>query len=243
MDTLIFFVPETALYKGGSFEDIIYNDKCIRIIYIKPEQNPLEKLIFPIKIKKLTKNSCFFQNDYTCKLKHNKIYKSGHSLFFFHLPQILKICAPKTPIVVLTASTSHIYTLKPLIMSRKNISFYTYDTLTDEFSEKLLYEYGISGGCRNIIPTEDSALLVMPGGEDLLKEGADTIINLSKSKIPWHCITPENISFKPPPLFKKARHIFRRADALETALTFFGLDFSSCSPVSVKFNKQKEDKN
>lgn len=239
METMIFFVPETALFKGGSFEDLIYGGKRVRIIYHKHDLNRAARLIFSLKIKKLTADAKFFLNEFSEKFKGEKIYRSGHDITLCHLPQIIKIAAPKKPVVIFSATPSHIQLLKPLIMSQKNISFVTHPRLIEEFSEKLLTEYGISGGAAEEVNLRGRVAVLMPGGENFSPQGADTIINLSKCAIAWRNISPENILFSPPSFLKNAKHIFRHADTLETALSFFNADFSEAVPISVKINKQK----
>ena len=239
MDTLVFFSPAKDSTKIGSFDDIVHGSKRIRIIYHAENPSPVQKFIFPIKIKKLTKNAWFFQNDFSAKYKGKKIYRDGFDLALYHLPKIFSLAANEKPIVVLTSSITHIYLLKPLIMKNKNITFLTHSSLKDEFSEKLLDEYGIGGGCHDSIDFSGKATLIMPGGESLQKHAADTIINLSKSPIPWQCTQPDKVIYKVPGVFKNVKHIFRNAPALETALSFLGMDFSCAKPISVNFNKQK----
>ncbi len=239
MDTLIFFSPAKDKTKVGHYDDIIHNGKKIRIIYHADNPTPLQKLIFSLKIRKLTKNACFFQNNFSSKYKGKKIYHDGAELALYHLPQIFSLTANGKPIVVLTSSITHIYLLKPLIMKNKNITFLTHSSLKDEFSEKLLDEYGIGNGCQDSLDFSGKATLIMPGGELFQKQTADAIINLSKGPIPWQCTEPDKVIYKVPGIFKNVKHIFRNAPALETALCFLGMDFSCAKPISVNFNKQK----
>ncbi len=239
MDTLIFFSPAKDNAKVGSFEDIIHRDKRIRIIYHAESPSALQKFIFPLKIKKLTKNALFFQNDFLAKYKGEKIYHDGTELAIYHLPEIFTITANEKPIVVLTTSITHIYLLKPLVMKNKNITFLTHSSLKEEFAEKLLDEYGIGNGCFDSVEFSGKASLIMPGGEALQKHPADYIINLSPAPIPWQCTKPDKIIYKVPQIFKNVKHVFRNAPALETALRFLEMDFSCTKPISVNFNKQK----
>ena len=109
--------------------------------------------------------------------------------------------------------------------------------MEERFSEKLLEEFGITGAVATNINTFGRSIIIMPGGEFFSPEGAYTIINLSKSEIPWKGISPDNISFKAPKPLKTVSHFIRQSDIMETVLNFFNLDYSSAVPVSVKFNK------
>ena len=50
--------------------------------------------------------------------------------------------------------------------------------VSEEFSEKLLTEYGISGGAAEDVNLRGRVAVLMPGGENFSPQGADTIINL-----------------------------------------------------------------
>ena len=238
MKTLIIFCPENGQNSHGTFKDIIISDKKLRIIYFCERLSPYGLFFFKLKIKKLLKEADILLTDFSKKFSGNKIYRSGNKLAMYHISKLINIVAQNSPITVFSHNSADIYALSDVIMTNKSIKFLTSDSLISEFDDTLLSEFGLSGGSVTQCDLRDETVVIMPGGESFSPEGANKIINLSKSRIPWKSINPENISYTIPPSLKGVPLFLRYGDMLETVLCFLGMDFSYTKPVSVKFNKQ-----
>jgi len=237
MKTMALFIPKANPDK--TFEDIVCSDKKLRLIYYKESLSGINLFFYKIKIRKLIKNCEIFQDSFSSSIKGHKIYRSGHSLVLFHIVPILKMLSHGENITVFSSNPDDVNLLAPLLMSFKNIGFVTTPSAENIYSEKLLEEFGITGAVTTNVKVFGKSVVIMPGCEGILPEGATSILNLSKHKIPWKSLSPENISFKAPKPFGSVSHLIRRADVMETVLNFFEMDFSLTKPVSVKFNKRK----
>lgn len=243
MKTLAIFCPENAHHPCKTFDDIIISDKKLRIIYYKENMPKLQLLLFKMSVKKLLKDADILLTDFSKNFSGNKLYKSGHSLAMYHIKAITNIAAKKLPVTVFSCNIADIYALSDLIMSHKKIRFLTNDAHISEFEDTLSGEFGLSGGAACNISLSGEVAVIMPGGEIFSPEGAEKIINLSKTNLAWNAVNPENILYAFPPSFRGVPNFLRHGDMLETVFSFLEMDFSRTSPNSLKFNKHTSIKN
>ena len=236
IETLVLFVQKNNTL--NTHTDVIVSGKRLRIIFFPENIKGIALISYKFRIRKLIKNCCFFATPFAAKFKGTKIRKSGYSLVIAHITSVLKMISPKNDIVIFSVNPDDINLLPDVLMSFKNISFVTTPTASEVFSEKLLCDFGITGATKCSADVSDKTVLIMPGGEIFPPEGASSVINLSKSETEYKNISPENISFRSPEEFDCVSHFIRRADVMETVLSFFDMDFSVPAPVSVNFNKQ-----
>lgn len=239
MKTLVFFIPSDAKHPPAAFEDLaLCTGGILRFIYYDEIKPP--SWLFRMRIRPLIKKASVFSDSFAKHIRGEKVYSGGHRIMMRNIKEITfaALAASKQKsLVVAAANISDIESLDEIIRTVKDIQFLTTPDMLPAFETLMLEEYGIAGNVCSAAAVGGKVAVIMPGAEKFSFQGAEQIINFSKADIKMRCIDAATIRFKTPKVFKGSGAVLKKADALETALSFFGFDYSYAKVSSLKGNK------
>ena len=241
MDTLVYLLPAGEKNPPNTSVNFnIGNNGILKIIYCNKDIRFLKLWRFKSKMKSILKNCTVFANEISDNIKCKKIYLDGTSLIAAHLNDIILSVSSserEIPIVIFSDRVSDLKLLKKTLTTLRKIQILTTPEHRCEFENVLLNEYGIAGALRSAVQAEGKIAVVMPNVENFSFKGFTHIINMSKTDIAFNAVSPKSIFFRLPDIFKHADPFLQSADALETALHFFSIDFNTVQLSHVKLNK------